>query len=424
MRKAVALTLSLAMLVGLTACGSKPADTKSGDTQPAASKPAAAGAPAQSPFPPEIEVGVITSRTGGEAKFGEAQLRGYEIALEEINKAGGILGSKLKLVIEDDASKPENAITAVEKLATQLKLPIILGAYSSAATLPAAQTATKYQVPFVVPTAAADNITQFGSKYVFRINSPSSQYASTAINFLKEAVKPQTIAIVYENTNFGTSTANPTKKFAEEAGMKVVAFESYAKGAPDFKPMLAKIKQANPDVIFFVSYLLDATLLMRQVRELDINPRVYIGAGAGFSASEFTREQGAGKNAEYTFSATLWTPDVTWKGAKEFAAEFQKRHNVMPEYHAAETHATLYLLKNVLERTKSLDREKIRAALAETNLGDNDTIFGPVKFDDKGQNAHPMVVTQVQNGQYVTVWPAAAASSKPAIPAPAWKDRK
>jgi len=375
-------------------------------------------------LPDVIEIGVITALTGSEAKFGEAHKRGYEIALEEINAAGGVLGRPLKLIIEDDASKPENAISAAEKLATQTNVPLILGSYSSAATLPAAQTATKYQVPFIVPTAAADNITEFGSKYVFRINSPSSEYASTAISFLMDQVKPKTLAIIYENTNFGTSTAEPARKLAEEAGIEVVAFEGYAKGAPDFKPLISAVKSKNPDAVLFVSYLLDATLLMRQARELDFNPKVYIGAGAGFSTPEFVREEGAGKDAEYTFSATLWTTDVTWKGAAEFAAKFQERYGVEPAYHSAETHAALYLVKDVLERAGSLDRQAVRDALAATDMGPDATIFGPMKFDEKGQNAHPMLVTQVQNGNYVTVWPREYAAADPILPTPTWSERK
>lgn len=424
MRKLVALFTVLALVGALVGCA-KPADKPAEPAPapaPAAETTTQTQAPA-SPFPAEIEIGVVTSLTGGEAKFGEAQMRGYEIALEEINAAGGIMGSKLKLVVEDDASKPENAISAVEKLITQKKLPLILGAYSSAATLPAAQTATRYQVPFLVPTAAADNITGFGSQYVFRINSPSSEYARTAIGFLKEFVQPKTIAIVYENTNFGTSTGKAAKEQSEAAGWTIVADEAYAKGAPDFKPLLNKLKSANPDVVFFVSYLLDATLLMRQAREIDFNPKVYIGAGAGFSAPEFISDSGAGKDAEYTFSATLWTPDVTWKGSAEFAAAFQQKHGVVPAYHSAETHAALYLVKDVLERAQSLDPAKLRDTLAATNLDSNATVFGPVKFDEKGQNAHPMLITQVQNGQYVTVWPADAASAQPTTPTPSWKER-
>lgn len=433
--RALALLMAVLLLAGCGGSatqspGSSSSSSSSGSSGSAGSGTSSGSSGASNPsssqanLPDEIEIGIITALTGSEAKFGEAHMRGYQIALEEINAAGGVLGRPLKLIVEDDASKPENAISAAEKLATQTKVPLIIGSYSSAATLPAAQTATTYQVPFIVPTAAADNITEFGSRYVFRINSPSSEYASTVVNFLMDQVKPKTMAIVYENTSFGTSTAQPARELAEKAGIQVVAYEGYAKGAPDFKPLITKVKAANPDVVLYVSYLLDATLLMRQARELDFNPKVYIGAGAGFSTPEFVREEGAGKDAEYTFSATLWTTDVAWKGAKEFAEEFEKRYGVEPAYHSAETHAALYLVKDVLERAGSLDREAVRQALAETDMGPDATIFGPMKFNEKGQNAHPMLVTQVQDGNYVTVWPSEYAAAAPILPTPTWSERK
>lgn len=420
MRKRIALTLSLLVLT-LSACtGSQ----QSGQAPKPLTTTQPAPAAQSGPFASEIEVGVITSLTGSWAKFGEMQKGGYEIALDEINKGGGILGAKLKLAIEDDASKGENAISLVEKLAIQKNVPIILGAYGSGATFPAAKKASELKVPFLVPTSFADNITSFGSRYVFRITSTSTEMSVVATDFLKDVVKPQKIAIVYENTNFGTSTSKPIKDTAEKAGIKVVAFEAYAAGATDFKPMLQKVKGANPEAIVYVSYLNDAVLLMRQSKELDLNVKAVVGAGAGFSVPEFIDSQGAGKNAEYTFSATPWMPDVKWKGAKEFNDEFKRRYGYEPSYHAAQAHAALYVLKNVLERAKSLDREKIREALATTDMAPNDTIFGPIKFNDKGQNAHPMLVTQVQGGKYVTVWPADVAVTKPIIPMPAWKDRK
>lgn len=409
-----AIVMLSLILVALSGCGGGAKDNQDKDKKEAA------------PEVKEIVLGVVSSLTGTEAKFGEAQKRGYDIALEEINAKGGVLGKKIRLDYQDDASKPEIAISSVEKLATQVKVPLIMGAYSSGNTLPASKKATEYKVPFIVPTASADNITEQKSKYTFRITSPSSQYASNALDFLKEAAKPRTIAIIYENTNFGTSTAGPAKKFSEDAGIKVVAYESYSKGAPDFKPLLNKVKAEKPDAVLFVSYLLDATLLMRQSKELDFNPKVYLGAGAGFSASEFIRDAGAGKAAEFTFSSTLWTPDAKWKGAKEFDEKFFKLYNVHPEYHAVQGYVSLYLAVDAINRAGSLDREKIRDALAATDL--KETAFGPIKFNDKGQNTHQMLITQVQNVngklEYVTVYPADVAVGKPILPTPVWSQRK
>src|SRR5437588_91007 len=129
---------------------------------------------------------------------------------------------------------------------------------------------------------------------------------------------PKTIAIVYENTNFGQSNMKAMQAAAKEAGMNVVAVESYEAKSPDYKAVLQRVKQANPDVIYYCSYLLDATTLMRQTREVDLNPRYYASAGTGFAAAEFPTDKGAGKNAEYTFSVSQWLPSAKWVGSKEF----------------------------------------------------------------------------------------------------------
>ncbi len=365
-----------------------------------------------------IKVGIITSQSGSHAKFGEAQMRGYELAVEEINAAGGILGCEVELVVEDDASEAANAQVAVEKLATEVNVPIIVGAYSSAATFPASGVAEEYEVPFLVPTAATDSITAQGYKWVFRICAPSAVYAGTVLDFAEAVGKPATLAIIYENTTFGSSTAEAAQADAETRGIQIVAYEAYEAGSPDYKPTLTRVKDANPDAIFFVSYLADATLLMRQCEELDLNPKLYLAGGAGFSLPEFPEQ--AGENAEYTTSVTQWTPDVDWPGAAQFTQKFTDKYGLAPQYHSAETYAALYVVKDALERAGSLDRTAIRDALKAT---DTNTIFGPIKFDEKGQNTHPMLVTQVLQGEFVTVFPLEYKAQDAVVPVPSWSDR-
>jgi branched-chain amino acid transport system substrate-binding protein len=391
---------------------SAPSAKASEKAAPTEAKPSVSGEP--------IKIGVVTSLTGSQANFGQAQKRGYEIALGEINAKGGVDRRKLELVYEDDASKPETAMSATEKLITQDKVPAMMSPYSSAATLAAAGVADKYETPFLVATSAADNITEQGYKWVFRICAPSSVYASTMVDFIADIAKPQTLAIVFENTNFGTSTAGPAKEIAEKKGIKVVAYEAYKAGAPDFKPLITKVKSANPDVVFFVSYLMDATLLMRQSKELDFNPKMYTAGGAGFSMAEFVSESGAGRAAEYTLSVTQWTADAKWPGAKDFDAKFTELYNVAPEYHAAEAYAAVYVMADAIKRAGTLDKTKLRDALANTDMN---TAFGPIKFNAQGQNSHPMLITQVQKGTFVTVWPTDAASATPVFPTPPWSQR-
>jgi branched-chain amino acid transport system substrate-binding protein len=258
------------------------------------------------------------------------------------------------------------------------------------------------------------------SPWVFRICAGATDYANATIAFLKANGGPKSMAIVYENTNFGQSNMKAMTAAAKDAGINLVAVESYEAKSPDYKAVLQRVKQANPDVVYFCSYLLDATTLMRQAREVDLNPKFYTSAGTGFAAAEFPTEKGAGKNAEYTFSVSQWLPEAKWAGSKEFDAEYFKRFKTHPAYHAIQAYAALRVAAQAINDAKSLEPAKIRDAIKNLNLAS--TPFGPIKFDN-GQNLHPVLITQVQKGQYRVVFPAAAAEAKPTIPAPVWSKR-
>ena len=369
-----------------------------------------------------IKIGVITSITGSQAAFGAAHKHGYEIALDEINSKGGINGKKVELDYYDDQSKPDQAVQGVSKLVDQDEVPIILGSYSSESTKAIVPAVTQRQVPLIIPTATADNVMDSKSPWVFRICAGANDYAHTTLAFLKDNGAPKKIAIVYENTNFGQSNMKAMQAAAQAAGMQVVAVEPYEAKSPDYKAVLQRVKQANPDVIYFCSYLLDATTLMRQSQEVDLNPKYYTSAGTGFAAAEFPTDKGAGKNAEYTFSVSQWLPEAKWPGSKEFDAEFTRRNNAHPAYHAMQAYESLQVAAQAMSDAKSMDRAAIRDAVRNVNLPM--TPFGPVKFDANGQNQHPVLITQVQNGGYHVVYPASEASAKPIIPAPKWSERK
>jgi branched-chain amino acid transport system substrate-binding protein len=278
-------------------------------------------------------------------------------------------------------------------------------------------------VPYLVVTGAADKITQQGWKNVFRLNPPSALYNMGVCSFVETVAKPKSIAILYENTDFGTSTSKAMKEYCETHGVNVVLSEGYQSGGVDFKPILQKVKSLRPDIVYMVSYLMDASLLMRQSKELDINPQAFIGGAAGHTLPEFL--QNAADASEYCFSATLWTPQVKYPGTKEFFDNFKKKFNKETDYHGAEAYAAAYVLADTLKRAKSLSSADLRAALAETNMM---TAFGPVKFIswDKftNQNRMETLVLQVIKGKYETVWPKEAASAKYVYPVPRWRDRK
>jgi branched-chain amino acid transport system substrate-binding protein len=368
-----------------------------------------------------VKIGVITSLTGSQAAFGGAHKNGYLIALDEINAKGGVLGKRVELDFYDDQSKPDQAVQGVSKLLDQDHVSMLLGAYSSENTKAIINPVSSHQIPLLIPTATADNVMDSKSPWIFRICAGANDYAKATIEFLKHNGAPKTMAIVYEKTNFGQANMQAMKEAAQAAGINVVAVEEYEAKAPDYKAVLRRVKEKNPEVIYFCSYLLDATTLMRQSQEVDLNPRYYTSAGTGFAAAEFPTAKGAGKNAEFTFSVSQWIPDAPWPGSKEFDAEYFKRNNSHPQYHAMQAYQSLMTAAQAMKNAKSLDPAKVRDALKNINL--KMTAFGPVKFDANGQNQHTVLITQIQGGAYHLVYPPTIADAKPIIPAPEWSKR-
>jgi branched-chain amino acid transport system substrate-binding protein len=160
---------------------------------------------------------------------------------------------------------------------------------------------------------------------VFRLNPPVSEYASGLESFLSTVVKPKTTVILYENSLFGTKGAAAFEKSCKKLGIEILFKESYDSGAVDFKPMLAKVKQADPDLVYMISYVLDASLLMNQSMQLQMNPGLFVGAGAGFTLPEF--QANTGKAGEKVVSATLWHQTLPLPGAREYYENFKAKPN-------------------------------------------------------------------------------------------------
>lgn len=376
----------------------------------------------------KVVIGIPLAITGIHAKFGEQHHNGYKLALEEILAQGGIRkgtikGKKLEFQFEDEEGKPDKAKAVTEKLITLDKFPMIMGGYSSSEVFSIAGTTAQYGTPFLSPSGAADEITQKGWKNVFRLNQPASEYCTGLQDFMLKNVQPESMVILFENTLFGTSTARAMKEWCDENKIKVLMFEPYEAGAPDFKPLLTLVKVAKADVIFMVSYIMDAVLLTRQSAELDIDSKLFCGGAAGFALPEFTK--GVGKLGEGVMTAVLWSEKVKYPGAKEFSDKFSKKYNLAPTYHGAEAYSAAYVCRDVLERTNSLSKDDLIKALSETDMM---TIFGPVKFVNykkfTNQNKIPSLVVQVINGKHETVWPPEARLSKFVYPQTKWKDKR
>jgi branched-chain amino acid transport system substrate-binding protein len=360
-----------------------------------------------------VKVGFINTITGAEAPIGETMTNGLELALEDLKKQG----VDLQVIRQDDTGKPDKAIAAIEQLATGDEVTAVVGPYTSACANAVAKQAEQYGVSQVIPAASKEDITRQGYKWVFRVNAPANVYARALIDAAMSFGKPKSIAFIYESTDFGSSLSKVGKEYAAAKGLTVVADEAYQKGAPDYRSTLTKVKEKNPDLVFMVSYVADAILLMRQSRELGLKPQAFLGGGAGFDTAQFEGEKDISTNV---FSVTQWTPDSS-KASEEFAARYKAKFGKRPTYHAACTYTSMMVVGAAVKKGGA-DRAKVREALA---TGSWQTIMGEVKFEAYdgfvNQNKNPMPVIQYQGGKSVTVYPAKVATAKAVYPFPGWK---
>ncbi len=361
----------------------------------------------------ETKIGFINSITGPEAPIGENLTNGVDMAVEDLKKKG----IAVTLVKQDDTGKPQTAMSAMEQLATGDEVAAVVGPYTSANANAVAKLAEQYKVPQVVPAAAKEEITRQGYRYVFRLNAPAHQYAQALLDAALSLGKPKSVAFIYESTDFGNSVSAAGKDYAAKKGLKIVGDEAYQKGAADYRSTLTKLKAANPDLVFMVSYVADAILLMRQSREVGLKPQAFLGGGAGFDTAQFEGEKDISTNV---FSVTQWTPESS-PAATEFAERYRGRFGKKPTYHAACAYAAMMVVGDVAAKAGG-NRDKIREALDTGSWGG---IVGNVKFEDyegfTNQNKLVMPVVQYQGGRAETVYPPAAAKKKAVYPFPGWK---
>ena len=371
------------------------------------------GVEAQAP----LKIGASLSLTGTYAKPGTYQKEGYEICADELNAKGGLLGRKVEFVMYDDQSSTQTAQRLYEKLITEDKVEAVMGPYSSAITESVAGISEKYKKVMVSPLAATTSIFRQGRKHIFMVISPAEFYLEGLVDMgAKRGLK--TIAIVNEDTLFPKATVVGTEELAKKRGLQVVLREAYPKGNTDFSALLVKIKAVNPDIIAAATYFDDAVAITRQMKELNVNPKMF-GVTVGGDIPEFYTL--LKQNAEYVYGSTQWDEVLPYPGQKEFLSAYQKKFKHEPSYHAAAGYAGCLIYAEGVKRAKSLDADLVRTELLKLKIR---TAFGDYAVDQDGfQTAHKMVMIQWQDGKRVVVWPDDLASGKLRFPTPPWSQR-
>jgi branched-chain amino acid transport system substrate-binding protein len=365
-----------------------------------------------------IKIGASMSVTGTYAKPGTYQKQGYDVCIDELNAKGGILGRKVELVIYDDQSTPATAVRLYEKLITEDKVDAVMGPYSSAVSEAVANVTEKYKKVMVAPLAATTSIFKKGRKYIFMVITPAENYLDGLIDMAaKRGLK--TVAIIHEDTLFPKASAAGTAEAAKKKGMQVVLQEAYPKGNTDFSALLVKIKAANPDVIAAGTYFDDAVAITRQMKELNVNPKMF-GLTVGGDLPEFYDL--LKQNADYVYGSTQWDESLPYPGQKEFLAAYKAKFKGQePSYHTAAGYAGCLIYGEAVKKAGTLDADKVRDQLLKMEIK---TAFGEYKVEPDGfQIAHKMVMLQWQDGKRIVVWPDDLANGKMRYPTPEWGKR-
>jgi branched-chain amino acid transport system substrate-binding protein len=373
------------------------------------------GGPAHGQAP--IRIGASLSLTGTYAKLGKNQHEGYKLCERDLNARGGLLGRKVQFVVYDDQSMPATAVRLYEKLITEDKVDAVMGPYSSPVTEAAANVTEKYRKVMVSPLAATTSIFKKGRRYAFMIISPAESYLEGLIDIAaRRGLK--TVAVVNEDTLFSKAAATGTVELARKKGLQVIYQEAYPKGNTDFSAILTKVRAANPDVVAAATYFDDAVALTRQMRELNVNPKMF-GVTVGGDLVEFydTLQH----NAEYVYGATQWEASLPYPGNREFHEAYVKEFAHEPSYHSAAGYAGCLTYAEAVKRAGTLDSDKVREVLLKLEMK---SLFGDYKVDETGfQVAHKMVLFQWQDKKKVTVWPDDLAAGAARFPTPPWNQR-
>jgi branched-chain amino acid transport system substrate-binding protein len=407
-----------------TGAGAKPAAS-------AGAKPAASGAAAAAGnFDGTLLIGAPVSLTGVNNNEGKLTQQGYDLWAEVANSKGGISAGgkhyKVEMKYYDDQSKQDQSALITDKLITQDKVAFMLSPYGTPATFAASAISEKAKLPMVDSNGAAQNIFDRGFKYVFGVLSPGVKYLTGVEDaWLAQSPKPTKLAVVAANDAFSLEVAKAAADYAGQKGLQLVYNQSYPPDTKDLTSALNQIKSAGADVILGSGHLEDSLLLMKQIKSQGVNFKG-IGLSVGPSTPEFSNA--LGKDAQYVFSGVQWVPEQKSTGpvigsAQDYSDAFKKKFGVVPEYHSADGAAAGLALQLAIEKAGSLDKDKVRDALAGLSV---DTFYGHIQFDSRGLNTDkPMVEIQLQgaDNKQVSVWPQAAATGKILWPTPEWSSR-
>ena len=322
----------------------------------------------------ETPIGVVGPMTGQYATFGQQLKNGAELAVADINAAGGLLGKKLKLEVGDDACDPKQARAVAEKMAG-LKVPFVAGHYCSSSSIPASEVYNESNIVQITPASTNPTFTERKMWNTFRVCGRDDQQGSVAGAFIAKQYKGKNIAILQDKSTYGKGLADEMKKALNKAGVKEKLYEAYTQGDKDFNALVSKMKANAIDVVYVGGYHTEAGLILRQMRAQGLNAQMI--AGDAIATNEFWSITGdAGKGMMFTFGADPRTRPTAAAVVKRF-----KDKGIDPEGYTLYTYAALQIWAEAVKKAGTTDSKKVAAAI---KAGKWDTVLGPIGYDAKG----------------------------------------
>jgi branched-chain amino acid transport system substrate-binding protein len=387
-----------------------------------------------------VKVGAIYPLSGNAASAGNYSKAAIELAVEIVNNdhpelqdlplaAGsglpGLGGAKIDVVFADNQGTPAAGQNQALRLITEEKVVALIGAYQSGITVTTSAMAERHGIPFITPESVAANLTERGFKWFFRATPVAGDFARAYSDFLKEqkaaGQKAASIAIVNENTEYGNSVASVIREVFAKEGHNVTQVIPYSANTTDVQPQVLQLKEKNPDVVIFVSYTSDAILYAKTMKDLNWKPAIMIADNAGFNDPSFVSTSGA--LVEGLVNRSSFAPGKPGTLSAAVNELYKKKTNVDLDDASARAMQGMLILADAINRAGSTEAAKIQAALRATDLKANQVVTGynGVKFDDKGQNIlASSLITQMQGGKYVPVWPKDKAAGELKLPYKGW----
>ncbi len=390
----------------------------------------------------KVRIGVLLPFSGPLAYEGNEVFKGFEVARVEQNEKGGLLGKQIEF-LKGDAVDPKAAVSEAERLISVEKVSVILGTFSSPRSYAASTIAEKNKVVYWETGSVGDDITKRGYKYIFRICPNAEDLAKAASYFgvvvaprmLKIAAKDLKVAVIGENSLYGTSVSKTAKGMVEAEGAQLVAYEFYDANTKDLSSLILRLKAKKPDVLIPTCYVNDAILLSRQSKQMDFNVKVFVGTGVGHNTKALADAIGDDVNGILCsgWPSTTLNKKFAW-GLEAFMKTYEKVwKQPIGSPHPFGNYTGAWVLWDAIKRAKSMDAEAIRKAAETTDIPKGKTPIGwgvkfvPPEQINAGQNMRALwFVEQWKDRKLHCAWPddAKEAGYQVILPYPTWEERK